>query len=110
MVSMKWSEGITQAHSALIHGMVIWRFERIIVDIIPTTTSKYYVYPFKYHPASQIKPQYKKYGITKKLQGLTIPEAIKMLPETPKAETLLKARQFNLLYHWGLSNRSVNRH
>lgn len=71
---------------------------------------KYYVYPFKYHPASQIKPEYKKYGITNKLQGLTIPEAIKMLPETPKAETLLKARQFNLLYNWGSLTGSVNRH
>ena len=71
---------------------------------------KYYVYPFKYHPASQIKPEYQKYGITKKLQGLTIPEAIKMLPETPKAETLLKARQFNLLYNWSSLTGSINRY
>lgn len=61
---------------------------------------KYHVYPFKYHPASEIKPEYKIYGISNKLEGLTLPEAIRILPENPKAETLLKAKQYNLLFDW----------
>lgn len=59
--------------------------------------NKYEVYPKKYHPDSEFKPEYKKYGIDANLRGLTFLEAIKLLPKSPMAETLLKAKQYNLL-------------
>lgn len=62
-------------------------------------SNKYEVYPKKYHPDSVFKPEYKKYGINKELRGLTFLEAIKLLPESPMAETLLKAKQYSLLEH-----------
>ena len=58
---------------------------------------KYDVYPHKYHPDSVFKAEYRRYGIDCKLQGLTFLEAIKLLPVNPKAETLLKAKQYQLL-------------
>lgn len=60
-------------------------------------SDKYEVYPKKYHPESEFKPEYKKYGIDKDLRGLTFLEAIKLLPESPMAETLLKSKQYSLL-------------
>lgn len=60
-------------------------------------SNKYEVYPKKYHPDSEFKPEYKKYGIDSNLRGLTFLEAIKLLPESPMAETLLKAKQYKLL-------------
>lgn len=59
--------------------------------------NKYEVYPKAYHPDSEFKPEYKKYGIDHNLRGLTFLEAIKLLPKSPMAETLLKAKQYNLL-------------
>lgn len=59
--------------------------------------NKYEVYPKRYHPDSEFKPEYKKYGINYELRGLTFLEAIKLLPKTPMAETLLKAKQYSLL-------------
>lgn len=59
--------------------------------------SKYDVYPRKYHPDSRFKPEYKKIGIDHNLSGLTVHEAIKMIPNNPKLETLIKAKQYYLL-------------
>jgi DNA-directed RNA polymerase subunit RPC12/RpoP len=59
--------------------------------------SKYDVYPRKYHPDSRFKPEYKKIGIDHNLSGLTVHEAIKMIPNNPKLETLIKAKQYSLL-------------
>lgn len=58
---------------------------------------KYDVYARKYHPDSEIKPEYKKYGIDCNLRGLTFLEAIKLVPFDSKLETLLKAKQYGLL-------------
>lgn len=61
------------------------------------SSSKYDVYPRMYHPDSVFKAEYRQLGINKDLSGLSIIEAIKLLPNTPKAETLLKAKQYALL-------------
>ena len=58
---------------------------------------KYDVYPQKFHPNSTFKTEYRKYGIDKNLQGLTFLEAIKIIPNDPQAETLLKAKRYDFL-------------
>lgn len=58
---------------------------------------KYDVYPQKYYPDSRFKPEYRKYGIDRNLEGLTFLEAIKIVPKNSKAETLLKAKRYDLL-------------
>jgi len=70
---------------------------------------KYDVYPCKYYPESNFKEQYRKYGIDHRLQGLTFLEAIWSVPKEPKAETLLKAKQYGLLglFRSGSRKRSV---
>ena len=50
-----------------------------------------------YHPYSIFKSEYRQLGINKDLSGIGLIEAIKLLPNTPKAETLLKAKQYSLL-------------
>jgi len=60
-------------------------------------SKKYDVYARKYHPASVFKPEYLKIGINHNLAGLTLTEAITIIPTEPKAETLLKAKRFDLL-------------
>lgn len=60
-------------------------------------SGKYDVYARKYHPDSVFKQEYRKIGINKNLSGLTLPEAINIIPNNPKAETLLKAKRFELL-------------
>ena len=60
------------------------------------TDNRYDIYPQKFHPDSEFKAEYREYGIDDRLQGLTFLEAIKLLPENTKAETLLKAKQYNL--------------
>lgn len=73
------------------------------LEIRQKTTGSYYsqrlneVFPYKYHPDSTFKSEYRKYGIDHNLDGLTFLRAIKLLPESPMAETLLKAKQYNLL-------------
>lgn len=64
------------------------------------------VYPSAYHPESDFKPMYRKYGIDRDLKGLTFLEAIKLLPESPMAETLCKAKRYDLLSH--ANNRYSN--
>lgn len=58
---------------------------------------KYKIYPYKYHPNSEFKTEYKRLGIDHRLDGLMILDAIKVLPKNNKAETLLKAKQYSLL-------------
>ncbi|NCT92924.1 MAG: hypothetical protein GXC72_00745 [Chitinophagaceae bacterium] len=72
------------------------------------TRSKYEIYPRMYHPDSVFKPEFKKIGINKNLAGLTLPEAISIIPYNPKAETLLKAKRFELLEHV-TSGSEINR-
>lgn len=68
------------------------------LEIRQKTTGSYYsqrlneVYPYKYHPDSTFKSEYRKYGIDHNLDGLTFLRAIKLLPESPMDETLLKAK------------------
>ena len=62
-----------------------------------TPINKYEVYPKGYHPNSEFKSEYKKYGIDANLRGLTFLEAIKFIPQYPSAETLLKRKQYSLL-------------
>lgn len=57
---------------------------------------KYDVYAQRYHPDSAFKAEYRKYGIDKDFQGLSFLEAIQILPESPRAETLLKAKEYDL--------------
>jgi hypothetical protein len=62
---------------------------------------KYDVYARMYHPDSEFKPEYLKIGINHHLSGLSLIEAIKTVPNSSIAETLLKAKQYSLLarYH-----------
>lgn len=71
---------------------------------------RYDVYPSKYHPGSEFKPMYRKYGIDHHLQGLTFVEAIKTLPVEPIVETLLKTKQYSLLSVWGSKSRDIRRY
>lgn len=55
------------------------------------------VYPWAYHPNSEFRPVYTRYGINARLQGLSFLRALRILPYDSKAETLLKAKQYELL-------------
>lgn len=63
-------------------------------------TQKYDVYARMYYPKSIFKAEYSKYGINCDLQGVSFLEAIKILPHNPKAETLLKAKQYSMLGYY----------
>lgn len=65
----------------------------------------YDIYPHKIHPKSKFKPVYKMHGISHRLQGLTPLNSILILPREPKAETLLKAKQFDLLSEFKIGNK-----
>lgn len=58
---------------------------------------KYDVYTDHFHPKSEFKTEFEKIGIDKNLAGLTFCEAKRIIPENPQAETLLKAKQYDLL-------------
>ena len=60
----------------------------------------YDFYTEHFHPDSVIKPMYQKYGINRNLAGLSFLEAIEIVPKEPKAETLLKAKQYRILSHF----------
>jgi len=68
-------------------------------------SDKYDVYTEKYHPKSEFKPAFEKIGINKRLAGLTVIEAKRIIPENPHAETLLKAGQYGIL---SLTTHSAN--
>lgn len=61
------------------------------------TAPRYEILPDKYHPDSKFKLEFTKYGINYRLCGLTFLEALRILPDYPHAETLLKAKQYELL-------------
>ncbi|MFV0327425.1 MAG: PcfJ domain-containing protein [Bacteroides xylanisolvens] len=85
------------------------------LEIRQKTTGSYYsqrlneIYPYKYHPDSTFKSEYRKYGIDHNLEGLTFLQAISFIPDYPSAETLIKAKQYGLLsfayQHCGAFNR-----
>lgn len=66
---------------------------------------KYNIWPDKYHPKSEFKDRYTKYGINASLAGLTFLNAIRKIPKNPRLETLLKCKQYQLLNFF--SNRTV---
>jgi hypothetical protein len=68
---------------------------------------KYDVYSEKYHPLSEFAPKYRKLGIDSSLQGLTALEAIEIIPQYPAAETLLKAKQYDLLAYYSDHRRAL---
>lgn len=69
--------------------------------------SKYDVYVDYYHPDSVFKADYAKYGIDYRLNGITFLEAVRLIPNDSKAETLLKAKQYSLLSHFERNSGSV---
>lgn len=71
---------------------------------------KFDIYPYKYHPSSTFKPEFKLYGINYRLQGINVLDAIKLLPDNPKAETLLKAKQYSLLGRCSSYENDINRY
>ncbi|MDR1715279.1 MAG: PcfJ domain-containing protein [Prevotella sp.] len=81
------------------------------MEIRKLTGGSYYssykmeMYPYKYHSDSTFKKEYRKYGIDHNLEGMTFLEAINTLPKDPKAETLIKAKQYSLLGYCCDSNK-----
>lgn len=58
---------------------------------------KYKIYPYRYHPSSTFKYEFRKHGISPDLKGIPFTEAVRIITSIPQAETLLKAKQFSLL-------------
>lgn len=58
------------------------------------------IYCERYHPASVFRPQYTRMGIDYKLCSISFLTAINLIPHNPKAETLLKAKRYELLDYW----------
>ena len=58
------------------------------------------VYCERYHPASVFRPKYIQMGIDCKLRGMSFLTATNIIPHSPKAETLLKARRYELIDHF----------
>lgn len=76
-----------------------------------SSTDKYDIYPDKYHPDSEFRPEFTKYGINHNLRELSFLEAVKILPKEPQAETLIKAKQYGLLRAFRRSEgNKVRRH
>ncbi len=71
--------------------------------------NKYDAYPDKIYPKSKFKAKYRKYGINSKLQGLSLFEAMTIIPNESKAETLLKAKKYDLLNLFHNDTNSVYR-
>ena len=71
---------------------------------------RYNLYAEKFYPGSVIKQQYRKYGINHTLQGITFLEAIWNIPKQAKLETLLKARQYDLLYNFLDRGHAIERY
>lgn len=63
----------------------------------------------RYHPDSVFRSQYTRYGIDHNLQGLSFLQAIRVLPTDPKAETLLKAKQYGVLSYFAGSSYKIER-
>lgn len=72
---------------------------------------KYMIYPWKFHPSSTFKKEYRKYGINHSIvDALNFLDAIKIVPEYSKAETLLKAKQFSLLKQFRDSGGNITQY
>ena len=59
--------------------------------------NRYSVYPRMYHPDSEFKPEYLKIGINHNLRCLNVLDALKLIPQSSMAETLIKAKEYELL-------------
>lgn len=59
---------------------------------------KYKLYPYRYYPKSKFKKEFRKHGIDHRIYGINIVDALRIVPNIPQAETLLKAKQYSLLY------------
>lgn len=64
---------------------------------------RYDIEPDGWHPDSVFKPEFAKYGISSNMEGISFLQAIKVLPDYPQAETLLKANQL-MLFRYFLHN------
>ena len=64
----------------------------------------------RYHPGSVFRSQYSRYGIDHNLQGLSFLQALKILPNNPKAETLLKAKCYELLSSSGARGGRIEKY
>ena len=71
---------------------------------------KYDVYTESFHPKSEFKPMYEKIGINRNLAGLTFLDAKRIIPNNPQAETLLKARQYDLLSKTSEHSRNIEKY
>lgn len=71
---------------------------------------KYDIYADRFHPNSEIKGIYQKYGIDSKLEGVTFLQAIRLIPQTPRLETLIKCRMYDLLGHFVSRGTLANRY
>lgn len=69
--------------------------------------NKYDVLQDAWHPGSKFKERYSMYGINTRMRGISFVEAIEILPNEPRAETLLKAKQFGLLRHFANGQRWI---
>lgn len=70
----------------------------------------YNPYPYKYYPKSMFKTGYTKIGVSPDLEALTFLTATKVLSWNTKAETLLKARQFDLFGQCNTNSHMINTH
>ena len=60
---------------------------------------KYNLYTNYYLPGSRFLKKYTKIGINRHLKGLTFSQAISLVRKYSEAETLLKAKEYELLYY-----------
>ena len=58
---------------------------------------KYNLYPDKYYPGSVFREDLKQMGIDHKLCFVNVRDVLKIVPQNPKAETLLKQKAYPLL-------------
>ncbi|WP_437918568.1 PcfJ domain-containing protein [Sphingobacterium sp. LRF_L2] len=66
--------------------------------------------PYKFHPKSQFKQEYTKYGINHELRGLSFFTASRILPLDSRAETILKAKQYSLFNKCGDQPSKILKH
>lgn len=85
------------------------------LEIREKHTTGYYgydkdIFQYKFHPDSAFKPQYTRYGIDHKLQGISFLKAIQVVPYSPQIETLIKARQYELLEYCNNHSGSLGKY
>lgn len=86
------------------------------LEIRKKTIDSYYSYGFndvyceRYHPSSSFKPMYKRMGIDYRLKGMSFLTAINTIPNNPKAETLIKARRYELLDYFDGHSSNINQY